>query len=189
MSTLVPLRAFNRSQKFDIGAKSVSPSSTVYVNVDSPRVQRDLARHAAIGALLQVGPSFFQADDGYVTGGGKVSSRATTLVLDVSPVAWVNAAKVAGVQSTAGTATLGAADATNPRIDVVVVDTTTGAFSVIAGTATLRSVPRRIPLRPRPGAPRSERLDVSSFAGAFRRAARGQQDCACVRKHLLVPSV
>jgi hypothetical protein len=136
MSTLVPLRAFNRSQKFDIGAKSVSPSSTVYVNVDSPRVQRDLARHAAIGALLQVGPSFFQADDGYVTGGGKVSSRATTLVLDVSPVAWVNAAKVAGVQSTAGTATLGAADATNPRIDVVVVDTTTGAFSVIAGTAT-----------------------------------------------------
>lgn len=135
MSTLVPIRAFNRSQRFDIASKAVSPTVTKYVNVDSGRVQRDLARHSAIGAVLQVGPSFFQNDDGWVTGGGVVTPRATTLVVDVGAVSWVNAAKVAG-NSAAGTATLGAADATNPRIDIVVVNTSTGAYSVVAGTAT-----------------------------------------------------
>jgi hypothetical protein len=40
------------------------------------------------------------------------------------------------VNGAAGTATVGTADVTNPRVDTVVVDTTAGTFSVIAGTAT-----------------------------------------------------
>lgn len=135
MSILVPIRAFSRSQKYDIGGKSISPTRTTYVNVEGGRSQRDLSRHSAIGAVLQVGPAFFQNDDGTVDGGGVVTTRATTLVVDISAVRWTSAAKVAG-NAAAGTATLGAADATNPRIDAIVVNTGTGVYSVVAGTAT-----------------------------------------------------
>lgn len=135
MSTLVPIRSLARSQKFDIGSKTITPNKTTYVNVDGGRSLRDLARHTTLGSFLQVGPSFFQGDDGTVDGGGVVKVQATGLIVDISAVRWTNAAKVSG-NAAVGTATVTTADATNPRIDVVVVDTTSGAFSVIAGTAT-----------------------------------------------------
>lgn len=134
MSTIVTLRNFNRSQGVRIGGKKLRSNADTFVNVDSPRVQRDLGRHSAIGAFLHTGTAFFQLDDGYVTNGGVVSNRATGLVLDVSPVSFITAAG-ATVSAAAGTATVGAADATNPRVDTIVVNTSSGAYSVIAGTA------------------------------------------------------
>lgn len=136
MSTILGVRAFNRSQKFSIGDKAASPTQTALVNVDSKRVQRDIARHASIGALLQVQAPFFQNDDGVVTQGGKVTVQATGLILNVSAINFTRGDGTTTGSGAAGTATVGAADATNPRIDTVVVDTTAGTYSVIAGTAT-----------------------------------------------------
>lgn len=136
MSVLVSFRNYNRSQRVRVGGKVLNATSDTLLNVDSPRVQRDLARHSAIGAIHEGARGrIFQADDGYLTGGGVVANRATGLVVDISATSWVNAAKVAG-NAAAGTATVGAADGTNPRIDIVVVNTGSGAYSVVAGTAT-----------------------------------------------------
>lgn len=134
MSTLIPFKALNRSQSVDIGAKKLSTSKFALLNVDSSRVQRDLARHTTLGALLQVGAPIWQGDDGIVTGGGVVTARATTLVLDVAATGYRTAAGVDAVAAV-GTATIGAADVTNPRVDTVVLNTSSGAYSVIAGTA------------------------------------------------------
>jgi hypothetical protein len=145
MSTFVGVRKLNRSQKFDIGGRTIAPATgasgsgsgaTAFVNVDNPRVNRDLARHTTLGALLLgVGTSFSLADDGTIAQGGFVANRATGLVLDVAAVNFITAAGVAGAGA-AGTATVGAADATNPRVDTIAVNTANGAFVVIAGIAT-----------------------------------------------------
>jgi hypothetical protein len=135
MSVLIGLRAFNRSQRFDIGGKSLSPSSTALVNIDNKRVQRDLGRHSAIGAFFQTTPPIFQNDDGVVNQGGKVTTRATTLVLDISPV-YATRASGATVSHVADTVTLTAADATNPRIDTIALNTSSADIVKIDGTAT-----------------------------------------------------
>jgi hypothetical protein len=135
MSTIVGLRGLARQTKFDVGGKSFSTGVTTLLNLDNKRVARDIARHSAIGQTVQAIPAFFQNDDGVVEQGGKVTVRATGLVLDVSAINFTRASGAAGTGA-AGTATIGAADATNPRVDTVVVNTTSGAFSVIAGTAT-----------------------------------------------------
>jgi hypothetical protein len=135
MSLLVGIRPLGRNQKFDIGGKTLVPAKTTWVNLDNKRVARDFSRHGAIGQFIQAGIPFFQNDDGTVDQGGKVTVRATGLVVDVSAVNLTRASGAA-VTGAAGTATVGAADATNPRVDAIVVDTTSGAFSVAAGTPT-----------------------------------------------------
>jgi hypothetical protein len=135
MSIHIPMRTFNRSQRVRIGGSSLSPTVSTWINVDSPRNQRDLARHSGIGAIYDVGDALGFPSDGYITNGGFVTVRASTLVMDISPVYFVRASAVAGSQ-VADTVTIGAADATNPRIDVVAVDTATPDIVVVAGTAT-----------------------------------------------------
>lgn len=136
MSVLIGLRAFNRSQKSRIGGKQPTSNKTTWVNVDNARVQRDLARHSAIGAVHTVGVPFTQIDDGVVDAGGAVTVRATGLVLDVSAVNYTRGDGTTKGSGAAGTATVGAADATNPRIDIIAVNSATGAFVVVAGTAS-----------------------------------------------------
>jgi hypothetical protein len=135
MSQLLPVRGFNRSQRVGIGGKDLRPDRSVYVNIDNKRVIRDLARHSTLGAIFPVGATIFQDDKGVVEVGGTVATRATTLVVDVSAA---SGQKTDGTNwsAAAGTATVGAADATNPRVDTIAVNVNTGAFSVIAGTAT-----------------------------------------------------
>lgn len=135
MSTILGLRSFNRSQKFALGDKSLTVGKTALINVENKRVQRDVARHSALGSFIQVLAPFFQNDDGIVEQAGRVTTRATGLVLDVSAVNYTRASGVAG-SGVAGTATVTAADVTNPRVDTVVVDTTAGTYSVIVGVAT-----------------------------------------------------
>jgi hypothetical protein len=134
MSQLLPVRGFNRSQRVGIGGKDLRSNASVYVNIDNKRVIRDLARHSTLGAVFPVGAAIFQDDKGVVEVGGTVTTRATTLVVDVSAA---SGQKTDGTNwnAAAGTATIGAADATNPRIDCIVVNVNTGAFSVRAGTA------------------------------------------------------
>lgn len=119
-----------------MGGKTLSPTKTTLLNLDNPRHRRDLTSHGSVGSsYVQSTIPLFQNDDGVVGLGGKVAVQATGLVTDVSAVNFTRASGVAG-SGVAGTATVTAADATNPRIDTVVVDTTSGAYSVIAGTAT-----------------------------------------------------
>jgi hypothetical protein len=137
MSTLVGLRKFNRSQAVRVGGKAVTATGTTLVNIDSKRVARDISRHSAIGAVQHVTPPIFQNDDGTVDQGGSVTTRATTLVLDVAPVFITRADGTTKVSNTAAqTVTLATADATNPRVDTVVIDTTSGTVAKIDGTAT-----------------------------------------------------
>jgi hypothetical protein len=136
MSTMLPVRAFNRSQRLGIGGKDLRSSATTLVNLDNKRVQRDIARHSTLGGFMPVGPAFFQDDKGTVEYGGTVAVRATTLVVDVAAGAGYRNDTGAAFSWAVGTATVGAADATNPRIDIVGVNVTNGALSVTAGTAT-----------------------------------------------------
>ena len=137
MSTLVGFRNFNRSRDIQYGDKTLAKTTggVTYVNVDNPRVHRDIGRHAAIGGVYQVAGPHWQADDGVIRAGGKATVRATGLVVDVSAVELTSAAGT-NVSGAAGTATIGTADGTNPRIDTIAVNTSTGAFVVVAGTAT-----------------------------------------------------
>lgn len=135
MSTMLGLRKLGRSPKFDIGGKSLSTTTTTLVNADNKRVWRDLARHSAIGQFIQTTAPFFQNDDGVVTQGGAVATRATGLVLDIGAVYFTRASGATG-SNPADTVTLSAADATNPRVDTVAIDTTSGDIVKIDGTAT-----------------------------------------------------
>lgn len=132
MSTILGVRAFNRSQKFSIGDKAASPTHTALVNVDNKRVQRDIARHSAIGALLQVTAPFYQNDDGTVELGGKVSVSGVT-----ASTTAVNATRASGalVSQPADMVALATPVAT-PRVDLVALDTVTPDIVKVDGTAT-----------------------------------------------------
>jgi hypothetical protein len=122
-------------QPLRIGGKALKSTQTILINLESKRVFRDLARQSiATNAIAMTAP-FFQNDDGNVSLGGVVTNRATGLTLDVT-AGQITRADGSVRAITAGTVTVGAADATNPRVDTVVADTTSGAVSVIAGTAT-----------------------------------------------------
>jgi hypothetical protein len=136
MSVLNGYRSFNRSQKARVGGKVPTSNKTTWVNINNPRVQRDIARHSAVGAIHTVGLAFTQNDDGVVDAGGAVTARASGLTVDVSAINFTRGDGTTKGTGAAGTATVGAADATNPRIDVIAVNTTNGAFVVVAGTAT-----------------------------------------------------
>lgn len=135
MSQLLPVRGFNRSQRVGIAGKDVRPNTTTWVNIDNKRVQRDLARHSTLGALMAVGNPIFQDDKGVVETGGVVTVRATGRVVDVSAS---SGQKADGTNwsAAAGTATVTANASGQPRIDAVVVNVSTGALSVNAGTGT-----------------------------------------------------
>ena len=134
----------NRSQKFDIGGKTIAPATgasgtgagaTAFVNVDNPRVARDLARHTTLGALIAgVGVPFFTADDGVVLQGCQVTPTAVAGQVSVAPGV-VQTAAGASVTVAGGTLTL-TDPATNPILSLVAVNTTNGALAEIAGAET-----------------------------------------------------
>lgn len=139
MSTIVGYRNLHRSQDVQLGDKTVAKTATgvTFVNLDNPRVYRDFGRHSALGNIISVTSPHIGFDDGFIQQGGKVTVRASTLVVDVSALTFVTvAAPATNVQQSAQTATVGAADATNPRIDTIAINTATGAAVVVAGTAT-----------------------------------------------------
>lgn len=118
MSTMLAVRPLHRSAKIGLGGKDAAPGKTVLVNIDNPRVQRDLARHSSIGQIFQVGSPFFQNDAGTVEVGGVVTVDGVT----------ASSTAVSG-RSNAGVAFSGAADtealtlpvATNGRVNLISV--------------------------------------------------------------------
>ena len=136
MSVHVPFRSFNRSQKSRVGGVTVGSTSGTWVNVDSPRIQRDLARHSAIGSLIVAGAPLGFSSDGYLTDGARVSKTAAgSLNLTVTQGFFTRANGATGSNAATTTLAVGAGGATGPRIDVVAIDTAGAAFVVVQGTA------------------------------------------------------
>lgn len=137
MSYHIPFRTFARSPKARINGVQLQPTQSAWVNVDSPRVQRDLARHAAIGQVLQVGDGLGFTSDGYLLDGAAVTKTAVgSLNLTVSQGRVVRSVANGSVQvAVPATTTLAVgANTTTPagaRIDVVAIDTTSGAAVVV----------------------------------------------------------
>jgi hypothetical protein len=140
MAQLIQVRGAARSP-YRVNKLPVSAWVTQTFDLDDPLTRRQLGRHIAIGNAFVVGsrspvtaagPIVQNINDLIVTftGGkqnpGTVDVRAGTVVL-----ANATTQAVAAVSALA----LGAADATNPRIDIIQVDSTTGTVTVKAGTA------------------------------------------------------
>lgn len=136
MTELVKVRGLNRQRGIRVGGGSLTSAATRVVDLDDGASRRDLAHHSAIGQYVVVG----DADAAVKT--GVVVSNGTTTTYSVSAgtvVAQANADQnrpeatltVNAVSNQAITAP----DGSNPRIDLVHVDLTSGAIGYTAGTA------------------------------------------------------
>ena len=138
MSLHVPLRSYNRSQRVRVGGSTLTQAAgtATWVNVESPRVDRDLARHSTLGGIFTVGAPLGFTSNGYLTDGARVSKTAAgSLNLTVTQGFFTRADGTTGNNAATTTLAVGAGGATGPRIDVVCIDTAGAAFVVVAGTA------------------------------------------------------
>jgi hypothetical protein len=140
MAQLVQVRGAARSP-YRVNKLPVSSWVTQTFDLDDPTTRRELGRHIAIG-------------NAFVVGSRSPANTAVTVVdtIDAGIVTFTGgkqnpgtvAVKGGNLRLAAGTTqaivaqtalALGAADATNPRIDIVQVNETNGVVSVKAGTA------------------------------------------------------
>lgn len=142
MSTMLPIRAFNRSQQVRVGGKKLNATAATLLNLDSSRVRRDLGNHSAYGALFATGAAFEQNDDGTVVVGGVARIVAGDNTVSTTNVQVTTAAGFTGLD-VADTVDLAVGDNTNPRVDTIALDTSSVTSSVtttdvvkIDGTAT-----------------------------------------------------
>src|SRR3954468_10704048 len=140
MASYIKVRAISRSQQVRIGDTRVTRNVSVAVDIDNPKIRRDLERFQALGAVIVVGGLTSTAGDA-VTSGGVVDGGANQadLALRVS-AGTIRTAAGATVAIVAGTPSVAAADGTNPRIDNVVANTSTGVVTVVSGTAAATPV-------------------------------------------------
>lgn len=149
MSTMLGFRPLHRSAKVGLGLKDAVPGKVTYINLDNARTYRDLARHATLGQVIELGPARFQLDSAQVVQGGSVAPRTGSLVLDVTAAnvsylrdEFVGVAYTKGGTgaSAAGIATV-TPDATNPLLAAIGLNTASTAAiptiaAVLAGTAS-----------------------------------------------------
>lgn len=128
MTDLIKIRGLSR-QRIRVGGAVLSNTTTRVVDLDSGTARRDLAHHSAIGQYIVVGDTPGAIATGVVASSGTTLSysvTAGTLLVEGAGTITVNA--VSNVALTA-------ADATNPRIDLIQVDMQSGAISKKDGTA------------------------------------------------------
>jgi hypothetical protein len=111
------------------GAAMVANNKTRVIDLDDGVTRRELAHHAAIGQVAVVGDAPYAVQSGVVTTNGTTTTVTVSAGVLLLPTGGTRA--VAGVTNQAITA----ADATNPRIDLVLVNLATGAITLQAGTA------------------------------------------------------
>ncbi len=142
MAQYLPVRAFNRSQQVRIGKQRVTPTATTFVDISDALQRKELAYHSAIGAVIPVGPLSASNADVVVNSGAYTDEGAANNDLIVRTYAGTlrNRQTGATVSVTQTDTTLSAADATNPRIDLIQVDATTGAVTKKTGTAAASPV-------------------------------------------------
>lgn len=140
MAELVKVRGLNR-KGVRIGSRTITNGKTVVVDLDDAITRRDVSRHSTLGALVVVGDS--PAAVTTAAGLAVTAGTTTTVSSAAGTVLREDGASIAYTASNNQTVT--AADATNPRIDLVSRPLAGGALTVTAGTAAASPVP---PLTP-----------------------------------------
>lgn len=140
MAPFLPVRAISRSQKVRIGRGNnaeVLVDTTTYVDLADGQSKKDLQHHQAIGAVIVVGSLSASNANVIVTNGVTTDEGASNADMIVRTYAGDLLVRDTGARvSVAQTdTTLSAADATNPRIDIIQVNYTTGAVTKKNGTA------------------------------------------------------
>jgi hypothetical protein len=139
MTELVRVRGLNRGN-IRIGKVKISPTRSSVLDLDDAATRQGLSHHSAIGAVVVVGDAAAAIQSGAVVTAGtglSVSTSAGVLVREDGTSVTVGAS---------ANLALTTANATNPRIDLVVVDNSSGAVSKVDGVAAAT------PIAPDPGA-------------------------------------
>lgn len=135
MTELIKIRGLSR-KGVRIGNGQVTNVANRVVDLDDAATRRDLQHHSAIGQYISAGDIPAAVASGAVSTNGTtttVTTSAGTLKRDDGSTVAI------GVQTNQALAS--APDVTNPRIDLVVVNNTTGAVTQVAGTAAASPVP------------------------------------------------
>lgn len=147
-SLYLPIRALNRSQAVRIGRQRITATTTAYIDINDAKTRKELAYHSSIGAIYVVGPASASNSNSRVVSGGVVTAGTGLRVL-VSTGEIKNSSTGAYVVGAAdpgsGGLALTTADGTNPRIDLVVWDGTSGALSKVDGVAAAVPVAPAVP--------------------------------------------
>jgi hypothetical protein len=140
MAIYLPIQALNRSAALRIDGQKILPTAISYVDVSKASVRKELAYHSSIGQVYVTGPLTGNNSNTVVVTGGAVTAGAG-LSVNVSAGEIRDRSTglyVAGLAAT--NSAIGANASGNPRIDLVVWDNTSGAVSVVAGTAAVAPV-------------------------------------------------
>lgn len=136
MAEYIGVRALNRSAAIRIGKQRVTGTETTFVDISTASARKELAYHSSIGQLIQVNgltntnaPVVVQS--GVTTNQG---ASAADLVVNTEPGIVRNRSTGAAISVSLTETTLSTADATNPRIDLIQVNYTTGVVSKVTGT-------------------------------------------------------
>lgn len=148
MAEYLPIRGLNRSQNVRIGGQKITPDATYYVNIGDGATKRDLARHSTLGSYIVVGPVSQDTGDVVVAWGVQTTQGASAadMVITVEDGELRNRDTGDFVDVNQTDLTISAADATNPREDIVQVHVTSGAVTKKDGT------PAATPSAPAPDA-------------------------------------
>jgi hypothetical protein len=136
MGEFLPVRALNRSQNVRINKTRVTSTKTVYVDLGNATAKRELQHHSALGAVIPVGPLSFTSNQVVVKYGVFTDQgvNGTDLVVRTYEGVIVDRETSATVDVVQTDTTLAAADATNPRNDLIQVKTADGTVSKVTGT-------------------------------------------------------
>lgn len=137
MARYLPIEGLSRSQQVRVGLQKIVPGNTFYVNLADGKERRDLAHHSAMGSYIVVGPVSADTGDVVVDWGAQTTQGASAIdmVITTEPGELRNRETGDFVDIDSTDLAVGAADATNPRIDLIQVHTTSGAVTLKAGTA------------------------------------------------------
>lgn len=143
MAEYLPIRAFNRSQNVRIESQKVTPTTTVYVDISKATTRKELSYHSAIGAVYVVGTLSSSNSVNIVSSGVTTNQGASSadLVVTTEPGTIRNRQTGTTTAVVLTESTLAAADATNPRIDIIEVKVADGSVKKVTGTAAASPVP------------------------------------------------
>lgn len=129
MAELVKVRGLNRGRGVSVNNKLLTSTRSTVVDLDDPTTRRDVQRHTTLGALIVVG------DAPVAVATGAVVSNGTTTTWSVSAGTLLRNDGQTVTVGALNNQAITAADATNPRIDLVVVDNASGVVAKQDGTA------------------------------------------------------
>lgn len=137
MAEYLPIRALTRSQQVRIGGQTIGTVHNYYVDINDGKTRKDLQTHSAIGAIIVTGPVSATSGDVVVTSGAVTNQGTSATDMIVTTLDGTLRNRDTGAQITVNSTntTIATADATNPRIDLIQVNTTSGAVSGKTGTA------------------------------------------------------